>query len=80
MVRHSPGLPDYLSQDWPNMSTQQEREAEIAALIARAQDPDDAYDGHHGTDRSEDSLEYARIHDPELAKRIEDKILTNASE
>lgn len=62
------------------MSTQEEREAEIAALINRALDENDPYDGHHGNDRSEDSLEYARIHDPELAKRIEDKILTNASE
>lgn len=62
------------------MSTQEEREAEVAALIARALDPQDAYDGHHGNDRSGDSVEYARIHNPELAIRIEDKILTNASE
>lgn len=56
------------------------REAEVEALIYRAQDPEDAYDGHHGNDRSEDSLEYARIHNPALAKRIEDNILTNAME
>lgn len=33
------------------MSTQAEREAEVAELIRRAQDPDDEYDGHHGNDR-----------------------------
>ena len=27
------------------IATQKEREAEVAALIARAQDPDDDYDG-----------------------------------
>lgn len=58
--------------------TQAEREAEVAALIARALDPDDSYDGHHGNDRSEDSLDYARANNPELARRIEDKILTEA--
>lgn len=62
------------------MSTQEEREAEVAALILRALNPEDSYDGHHGNDRSEDSLDYARIHNPELAKRIEDKILTNAAD
>lgn len=35
------------------MSTQEEREAEVAALIERALDPEDSYDGHHGNDRSE---------------------------
>lgn len=29
-----------------------EREAEVQALIARALDPDDPYDGHHGNDRT----------------------------
>ena len=32
--------------------TQAEREAEVDALIARAQDPEDEYDGHHGHDRT----------------------------
>lgn len=32
--------------------TREEREAETAALIARANDPDDPYDGHHGRDRT----------------------------
>lgn len=62
------------------MSTYEERLAEVEALMLRAQDPDDSYDGHHGNDRSEDSLEYARIHNPELAIRIENNILTNAAE
>lgn len=62
------------------MSTQQEREAEVEALMARAQDPNDPYDGHHGNDRSEASLEYARQNNPELAARIEHKIATGASE
>jgi hypothetical protein len=46
------------------------REAEVAALIAKANDPDDPYDGHHGTDRSEDSLEYAVANDPAVAEKI----------
>lgn len=56
------------------------REAEVEALIARALDPEDPYDGHHGNDRSEESLDYAQANNPELARRIEDNILTNASE
>jgi len=56
------------------MSTVEEREAEVAALIARAQDPDDTYDGHHGTDRSPESLEYARAHDPVTYERVIGKI------
>lgn len=62
------------------MSTREEREAEVALLCDRAQDPEDSYDGHHGNDRSEESLEYARIHNPQLATRIENNILTNAAE
>lgn len=34
------------------MSTEAEREAEVAALIAKALDPNDPYDGHHGNDRT----------------------------
>ena len=56
------------------MSTQAEREAEVEALIARAQDPDDVYDGHHGTDRSPESLEWARLNDPETYARVTSKI------
>lgn len=56
------------------------REQEVEALIARALDPDDPYDGHHGNDRSEDSLEHARANAPELAARIEEKIRTGAME
>lgn len=56
------------------MSTVEEREAEVAALIARAQDPDDPYDGHHGTDRSPESLEWARVHDPETYARVTAKM------
>lgn len=29
------------------------RQAEVDALIARALNPDDDYDGHHGNDRSD---------------------------
>lgn len=56
------------------MSTREEREAEVAALIARAQDPDDEYDGHHGTDRSEDSLAWLQANDPANYSRILAKI------
>lgn len=56
------------------------REAEVAELMRRAQDPTDPYDGHHGNDRSEASLEHARIHAPEFAARIERNIATGAKE
>lgn len=56
------------------MSTRAEREAEVAALIARAKDPDDEYDGHHGTDRSEDSLAWAKENDPETFARVTKKM------
>lgn len=32
--------------------TREEREAATAELIARANDPADPYDGHHGADRT----------------------------
>jgi len=56
------------------MSTWADREAEVAALVARAADPDDDYDGHHGTDRSAESLEWARVNDPETYARVMAKI------
>jgi hypothetical protein len=56
------------------MSTQAEREAEVAALIARALDPEDSYDGHHGTDRSPESLEWLRVNDPATYARVTLKI------
>lgn len=54
--------------------TQAQREAEIERLIARANDPDDPYDGHHGQDRSEDSVAYAKRNNPEVAAHIERNI------
>jgi len=62
------------------MSTQAEREAEVEELIRRAQDPDDSYDGHHGNDRSEQSVLHASIHNPGLAQRIVYNIETGAKE
>lgn len=63
------------------MSTQAQREAETAALIARAFDPDDEYDGHHGNDRSPEAIAAARARgDEELARRIEEKVRTGATE
>lgn len=56
------------------MSTREEREAEVEELCRRAQDPEDEYDGHHGTDRSEESLEWAYINDPETYARVMGKI------
>ena len=56
------------------MSSRAEREAEVAALIARAKDPNDPYDAHHGTDRSPESLEWARVHDPETFARVTAKM------
>lgn len=52
------------------MSTQAERESEVAELMLRAQDPLDPYDAHHGTDRSPESLEWAKEHDPETYARV----------
>lgn len=57
------------------MSTMAEREAEVAALVARAKDPGDEYDGHHGTDRSAESLAWAKEHDPETYERVIGKIV-----
>ncbi len=61
------------------MATQQEREAEVAALIAALKNPDDPYDSHHGNDRSEESLEYAKIHNLPLYEHILKNIETDAS-
>jgi len=52
----------------------QARQAQVDALMARAQDPDDEYDGHHGTDRSADSLAWLRDNDPANYERILAKI------
>lgn len=60
--------------------TKKQRAALTAALIARALDPDDLYDGHHGNDRSEASLEHARQNNPDLAARIQHNIDTRATE
>lgn len=54
--------------------SEEAREAEVAALIARAIDPNDPYDGHHGTDRSSDSLEWLKTNDPETYSRVQKKI------
>ncbi len=62
------------------MSTQAEREAEVAALMQRALDPTDPYDGHHGNDRSDASLQHALATNPALAERIAANIATNAKE
>jgi hypothetical protein len=53
---------------------EKEREAEVAVLVLRAQDPDDEYDGHHGTDRSAASLAFAKKTDPETAARVARKM------
>ncbi len=56
------------------MSTQAEREAECAALEVRALDPADPYDGHHGTDRSPESLEWIKENDPVAYARVTAKM------
>jgi hypothetical protein len=61
-------------------STREEREAEVAELCRRAQDPDDEYDGHHGTDRSPESLEWARVNDPETFARVAAKMVQPGGE
>jgi len=55
-------------------TTREQREAEVDSLIARALDPSDPYDGHHGTDRSPESLEWARENDPATYERVTGKI------
>lgn len=55
---------------WIKSEDELAREAIVEALIARANDPDDEYDGHHGTDRSIDSLDYAIANNPEVAAKI----------
>jgi len=54
--------------------TEADREAEVGALIARAIDPSDVYDGHHGTDRSPESLAFVKNHDPVTYARVTQKI------
>ena len=54
--------------------TEAEREAEVAALTARLVDPNDVYDAHHGTDRSEDSLAFIKENDPKTFARVTKKI------
>lgn len=56
------------------------RQAEVDELIRRALDPSDPYDGHHGNDRSPESVEYAHQHNPDLAARLVQKIATGAKE
>lgn len=56
------------------MKAREEREAEVQALMARLLDENDPYDAHHGTDRSEDSLEWLRENDPANYVRILGKI------
>ena len=56
------------------MKTEEERAVEVEELRARAQDPTDEYDGHHGTDRSEDSLAYAKENDPTTYARVTAKM------
>jgi len=51
-----------------------QREAEVAVLIDRALDPADPYDAHHGTDRSPESLEWARVNDPVTFERVSAKM------
>lgn len=58
----------------PNDKTIDEREAEVAALMARAQDQTDEYDGHHGSDRSPDSLRWMERNDPISYARVMAKI------
>ena len=53
---------------------QAKREAEVRELMQRAQDPNDPYDGHHGTDRSPESLAWAKEHDPETYARVVGKM------
>jgi hypothetical protein len=54
--------------------TMAERQAEVDALIARALDPADPYDGHHGRDRSEEALAASAERDPEAYARTLEKI------
>jgi len=56
------------------MSTQSEREAEVVVLMGRLLDPADDYDAHHGNDRSDESLEYAKTHNEPLYLHILSKI------
>ena len=62
------------------MSTKKSREAEVTELIRRAKDPTDPYDAHHGTDRSPESLEWARVNDPETFERVTAKMTQTGGE
>ena len=47
------------------------REAEVAALIEQANDPDDDYDGHHGPDGTAEAYLFALSNAPQDAVKIE---------
>lgn len=51
-----------------------DRIAEVLDLVDRANNLEDEYDGHHGTDRSSDSLAYAIETNPEVAEKIRARI------
>lgn len=61
-------------------TSQTARAAEVSSLIERLIDDSDPYDGHHGNDRSDASVEYADATNPELAERLRQKIATGAKE
>jgi len=61
------------------MADRAEREAEIAALMRRALDTSDPYDGHHGNDRTDEAVAVAEVIDQALAEHIRENIRTGAS-
>lgn len=65
---------DSLVESAEEKAEREAREAEVELLIQRVLDPNDSYDAHHGTDRSEDSLEWARHNDPTTYERVIGKI------
>lgn len=58
---------------WPS-DTMEQRQAQVDALAALAEDPTDRYDAHHGTDRSDASLAFLAATDPAEHARILRKI------
>lgn len=50
------------------------RELEVAGLCLRANNASDNYDGHHGDDRTEDSIDHALANNPALAKKLQERI------
>lgn len=50
------------------------RELAVSTLRLAANNASDPYDGHHGDDRSEESIDYALQNNPALLKKLQQRL------